>query len=127
MFVACSTLCFSKYPTEEALRVIREMKFAKADLAIHEPGPHVRPSEVAADSGKVAQKLKAANLSFAAFHLDFGETGATEARGQLRAVARLARVLAVPVLTVAGAPAGSDLARAMSFTDNSPTFCRLTL
>jgi len=108
VLVACSTLCFGKLPLEDALRVIREMNFPKADLALHEPGPHLRPSDVAADVGRVAQKLKAANLPFAAFHLDLTESHGPEARSHLRAVCRLARVLAVPLLTVPAAPTGSD-------------------
>jgi sugar phosphate isomerase/epimerase len=106
VFVACSTLCFARLSLDDALRVIREMHFAKADLAIHEPGPHLRPADVAADVGKVAQKLKTANLPFAAFHLDLGDA---DAKAHLRAVCRLARVLAVPLLTVPPAPAGADL------------------
>ena len=109
MYVACSTLCFGKLPLDEALRVIREMHFAKADLALHEPGPHLRPSEVAADVTRVAQKLKTANLPFAAFHLDLTEADGADACGRLKAVCRLARVLAVPILTVPAAPLGSDL------------------
>src|SRR5207237_8231896 len=95
-------------PLEEALRVIREMNFPKADLALHEPGPHLRPSEVAADVGKVAQWLKAANLPFAAFHLEIDQPDGPEARSQLKAVCRLARVLAVPLVTVSAAAAGGD-------------------
>lgn len=109
VFVACSTLCFARLPLEDALRVIREMSFTKADLALHEPGPHLRPSEVAADVGKVAQWLKAANLPFAAFHLEIDHPDGAEARSQLKAVCRLARVLAVPLVTVPAASAGGDL------------------
>jgi sugar phosphate isomerase/epimerase len=108
VYVACSTLCFGKLSLDETLRVIREMNFPKADLALHEPGPHLRPSEVAAEFNKVAQKLKSANLPFAAFHLDLTETEGPDARTHLRAVCRLARVLAVPLLTVPAAPIGSD-------------------
>lgn len=104
--VACSTLCFGKHSLDEALRIIREMHFQKADLALHEPGPHLRPSEVAADVSKIAQKLKASNLAFAAFHLELDDEPGTEVRDHLRAVCRLARVMAVPLLTVA---AGADL------------------
>ncbi len=109
MFVACSTLCFGKLSLEEALRVIREMHFQKADLALHEPGPHLKPSEVAADVGKVAQKLKASNLAFAAFHLELDDHAEANAREHLRAVCRLARVMAVPLLTISAAAAGADL------------------
>jgi sugar phosphate isomerase/epimerase len=109
MYVACSTLCFSKHPLEEALRLIREMRFTKADLAIHAAGPHMTPADVAADPSRTAQVLRAANLPLAAIHLDTGAAAPNEARTQLRAVSRLARVSAVPLLTVPAAPLGSDL------------------
>lgn len=109
MYVACSTLCFARLPLEDALRVIREMNFPKADLALHEPGPHLRPSDVAADVGKAAQWLKAANLPFAAFHLEIDHADGPEARSQLKAVCRLARLLAVPLVTVPAAAAGADI------------------
>jgi sugar phosphate isomerase/epimerase len=108
VYVACSTLCFSKLSLEEALRTIRELQFPKADLAIHDPGPHLSPAEVATDVSRVAQRLKASNLPVAAFHLALTCTNPDEARRQLRAVCRLARVLTVPLLTVPAAPIGDD-------------------
>ena len=108
MIVACSTLCFGRHKLDEALRVIREMHFAKADLAIHAVGPHLRPAEVAGDVGRVAQKLKASNVQFAAFHLEFDPPDGPDVREQLKGICRLARLLAVPVLTVAAAPTGAD-------------------
>jgi sugar phosphate isomerase/epimerase len=108
VYVACSTLCFSELSLEEALRTVREMQFPKADLAIHESGPHLTPSDVAADLGRIAQKLKAANLPLAAFHFVVGDPNAEAARSQLRAICRLARVSTVPLLTVPAAPIGAD-------------------
>lgn len=108
MYVACSTLCFGKLSLEDTLRTIREMRFAKADLAVHAAGPHLTPAEVAADPARTAQRLKAANLPLAAIHLDTGGAGPADAREQLRAVARLARVSTTPLLTVPAAPAGAD-------------------
>lgn len=109
MYVACSTLCFSKLPQDDALRTIRDLRFAKVDLAIHHDGPHLRPADVAVDPTKIAQKLKAANLAYAAFHVDVGPVPADTAKSQIRAVCRLARLLAVPLVTVPAAPLGSDL------------------
>jgi sugar phosphate isomerase/epimerase len=108
VIVACSTLCFGRHSLDEALRVIREMHFAKADLAIHSVGPHLRPVDVMADVGKMAQRLKASNVSFAAFHLEFDPVDGTEVREQLKAVCRLARLLAVPVVTIAADVVASD-------------------
>jgi len=108
VYVACSTLCFSKLTLEEALQTIREMHFAKADLAVHVAGPHLTPAEVAADPPRAATRLKAANLPLAAIHLDTGTADAEEARHLLRAAARLARVSTTPLLTIPAAAAGSD-------------------
>lgn len=110
MYVACSTLCFTKHPLDEALRTIRELHFAKADLAVHEAGPHLKPSELTGDVGKIAQKLKATNLPIAAFHVVFAAHDGEDTRKQLRGACRLARVLTVPLISVPAAPKGSDFA-----------------
>lgn len=109
MYVACSTLSFSKVSLEDALRTVREMRFTKADLAIHDGGPHLTPEEVAADLPRCAQRLKAANLPLAAFHLVTRAPDGAEARAQFRAACRLARVSTVPLLTIPAAALGSDL------------------
>ena len=108
MYVACSTLSFGRSTLEEALQTVREMRFAKADLAIHDGGPHLAPADVLADGAKVMQRLKAANLPLAAIHLAMTDEQATSARATLRAVCRLARVSTVPLITVSAAPLGSD-------------------
>ncbi|MBY0456010.1 MAG: TIM barrel protein, partial [Gemmataceae bacterium] len=109
MYVACSTLSFSKVSLEDALRAVRDLRFTKADLAIHPDSPHLTPAEVLADLGRAAQRLKAANLPLAAIHLVTGAADAAEALAQFHAVCRLARVSTVPLLTIPAAPAGSDL------------------
>jgi sugar phosphate isomerase/epimerase len=108
VYVACSTLCFTKLSLDDALHAMREMRFAKADLAVHAAGPHLTPRDLVADSARIAQRLKAANLPLAAIHLDTGGADTEEARGFLRAAARLARVSATPLVTIAAAAVGSD-------------------
>ncbi len=110
MYVACSTRCFSSLPLAEALKAIREMRFAKADLAITADGPHLRPEDVVADPFTTAKRLKAGNVPFAAFQFAPADATRPEAKSQLRVVCRLARTLAVPVVTLAAAPAESELA-----------------
>ena len=58
VYVACSTLCFARHPLERALRIIGELEFSKLDVAIHESGPHLRPSEVARDVPLAAQRIR---------------------------------------------------------------------
>lgn len=108
MYVACSTLSFGRSALEPTLQTIREMRFAKADLAIHDSSPHVSPAEVLADGPRIAVRLKAANLPLAAFHLEMHDDDPVSAKGKLRAVCRLARVSTVPLITVSAAPLGSD-------------------
>jgi sugar phosphate isomerase/epimerase len=108
VYVACSTLCFARSSLEATLQTIREMQFAKADLAIHAAGPQLTPAEVLADGARIAQRLRASNLPLAAFHLDIAPEDSPTARAMLRAVCRLARVSTVPLLTIRPAALGSD-------------------
>jgi sugar phosphate isomerase/epimerase len=111
VYVACSTLCFGKHSLSEALRTIGELGFSKVDVAIQESGSHLRPSEVAADTAKAVQKLRAGpGLAPAAFQVELADGLPTdEFHRQLRAVCRLARVTTVPLISLPAAPAGSDL------------------
>lgn len=109
MYVACSSLCFGRYPLVQALHAISEMNFHKVDLALHEDGPHIKPSEVLADVNRIAVQLRKANVSYAAFHCQMGPIAADLYRDTLRAVCRLSRLLAVPVVNIPAAPAGSAL------------------
>jgi sugar phosphate isomerase/epimerase len=108
VYVACSSLCFSRYPLAHALHTISELNFHKVDLALHEAGPHLKPSEVLADPARSAALLRKANVQFAAFHVEIAAPDAEKYKEQLRAVCRLGRVLAVPVINIAAAAADSD-------------------
>jgi sugar phosphate isomerase/epimerase len=107
--VACSTLCFSHKSFEQALHSIAELEFSKLDIAVHEHGGHVKPSEVAADVGLAAQKLRLGpGLTPVAFSVVIDAPNETEFTRQFQAVSRLARISAVPLLTIRAAPAGTD-------------------
>jgi sugar phosphate isomerase/epimerase len=110
MFVACSTLCFSKYPLDQALRIIGELEFSKVEIALHERGPHLRPSEVAGDVNAAAHHIRnGPSLVPAAYSVEIEAAGEKEYQRQLRAVCRLARLTTVPLLTISAAPAGAAL------------------
>jgi sugar phosphate isomerase/epimerase len=101
-------LCFARHPLEKALRIIAELEFGKMDVAIHESGPHLKPSEVAADVSAAAQRLRIGpGLTPAAFSVEIEAADEEEYHRQLRAVCRLARLSAVSVLTIPAAPTGS--------------------
>ena len=110
MYVACSTLCFGRYPLERALRVIGELEFSKLDVAIHERGPHLRPSEVVADIALAAQRIRIGpSLTPAAFSVEIEAAGAEDYQRQLRAVCRLARLSTVSIIAVPASASGTGL------------------
>lgn len=110
MFVACSTLCFGKYSLEQALRIIGELEFNKVDIAIHEQGIHLRPSEVAADVARAAQRIRlSSSLCPGAFSVEIDARDPADYLRQLHAVCRLARLTTVPVISVPAASSGSGL------------------
>jgi sugar phosphate isomerase/epimerase len=107
VIVACSTLCFGKYPFERALQTIAELGFNKVDVAILEEGPHLRPSDVAADVHTIATRLRLGpGLVPCAFSFSAGEANDP---APFAAVCRLARLTSVPVITIAAASAGTGL------------------
>ncbi|MBI3410189.1 MAG: sugar phosphate isomerase/epimerase [Planctomycetes bacterium] len=110
MYVACSTLCFARQPLERALRIIGELEFSKLDVAIHENGPHLKPSEVVADVGLAAQRIRIGpSLTPAAFSIEIEAASDEDYIHQLRAICRLARVSTVSVLTIPAAKTGSSV------------------
>ena len=110
MYVACSTLCFGKYPLDRALRQIAELHFSKLDVAIHEGGPHLRPSEVAADVFQAAQRLRIGpGLTPASFSVEIEAPAEDEFHKQLKAVCRLARQSTVSLVTLPAAASGTGV------------------
>jgi sugar phosphate isomerase/epimerase len=110
VFVACSTLCFGRHALEDALRIIAELQFSKCDVAIHEHGRQLRPSEVAADVNHAAARLRyGPGLTPTAFSVDIAAPAPEDYLKQFRAVCRLARITAVPLLTLTPAPSAVPL------------------
>ena len=109
MFVACSTLCFTREPIESALRHIAELEFDKIELAIVEEGPHLQPSEVSEYPEVAIQKLRnGPSLTPTSIDLNFGpyEPDNPLIRKRFEAMCRLAKPLTVAVLTIPAAPLG---------------------
>jgi sugar phosphate isomerase/epimerase len=110
VFVACSTLCFARHPLETALKTIAELEFTKFEVALHEQGPHLRPSEVAADVAHAAGRLRyGPGLMPAAFSVEIHAANDADYFKQFKAVCRLARLSTVPLLTIAAAKTGTAL------------------
>jgi sugar phosphate isomerase/epimerase len=110
VFVACSTLCFARYPLDQALYIIAELGFGKADIALHERGPHLRPSVVAADVHHAAQVIRLGpGLAPAAFSVCIEATDQSEYLKQFKAACRLACLSTVPVISMPAASSGTGL------------------
>jgi sugar phosphate isomerase/epimerase len=110
VYVACSTLCFARFPLERALRIIGELEFSKLDVAIHERGPHLKPSEVAADVALAAQRIRIGpSLTPAAFSVEIEADAPGEYERQLKAVCRLARMSTVSLLTIPAGPRSAGI------------------
>jgi sugar phosphate isomerase/epimerase len=110
VFVACSTACFGRYPLDQALRTIGELNFHKLDVALSEAGPHLRPSELAADINHAAQRIRLSpSLAPAAFTIEIAAPDGAEYQRQLRAVCHLARLCNVAVVTIPAAAAGTAI------------------
>ncbi len=110
MFVACSTACFGRLSLEDALGVLVELEFSKFEAAIHEHGRQLRPSEIAADIGHAAARLRhGPGLTPAAFSVEIDAESAEEHDRQLAAICRLARISAVPLVSLKAAAVDTDL------------------
>lgn len=108
MFVACSTLCFGRHSLEDALRTIAELHFSKCDVAIHEHGRQLRPSQVVADVHGAAARLRyGPGLTVIAFSVEIDAPSEEVYHQQFLAICRLARVAAVPLVTIR--PAGLEV------------------
>jgi sugar phosphate isomerase/epimerase len=105
VFVACSTLCFTKEPLESALRHIAELEFDKIDLAIVEDSPHLKPSEAAENPEGTLHRVRyGPSLTPAALNLSFGNIDEKTFRKRFEAMCRLAKPLTVAVMTIPAAP-----------------------
>lgn len=110
MFVACSTLCFSKLPLEAALRQIADLEFAKIELALVEDGIQLKPSEVAENPDAALHRIRyGPSLTPSSLYLDFGAVDDRTLRRRFEAMCRIAKTLTVAVLAVPAAAVGTPL------------------
>jgi sugar phosphate isomerase/epimerase len=110
VFVACSTLCFTREPIESALRHIAELEFDKIELAVVEDSPHLRPSEVTENAEAALARLRhGPSLTPSGLTLDFGdlEPDGPVLRKRFEGLCRLAKTLTVAVLSIPAAPLGT--------------------
>jgi len=87
-----------------------ELGFSKFEAALHEQGRQLRPSEVAADVAHAAARLRhSTGLTPVAFSVEIEAGNEEEYDRQFKAICRLARISAVPLVTLKSAETGSSL------------------
>ena len=92
------------------LRLIGELDFSKLDVAIHEKGPHLRPSEVVQDVALASQRIRIGpSLTPGAFSVEIDTPDPKEYEQQLRAICKLARLSTVSILTIPAGPSGTTM------------------
>lgn len=109
MDVACSTLCFSREPLRQALRMIAELEFMKVDLAVGDGNSHVSTEALLTCPTTVVGELKlSATLGFSSVTLRTSRTG-PEMEECVAAAAHLAKQVTAPILVIEAAPSGTPL------------------
>jgi sugar phosphate isomerase/epimerase len=103
-------MCFARYPLDRTLRMIGELEFTKLDVAIHEDGPHLKPSEVVQDVAAAGVRIRIGpSLTPGAFSVKITAKDAETYQQQLRAICRLARISTVSIITIPAGPSGSGV------------------
>ncbi len=106
MIVAASTECFPDLSLPAVLERLTDLEYTCVEIAIHENGPHLRPTQVAGEFEKVLAACRATRLTTVGFSLDFAATGETYYE-QFQACCRLAKAMKVVTLTVPAAELGT--------------------
>lgn len=107
MFVAASTECFESLPLTTALERLIELEFSSVEVALHQHGGQLKPTDVAADLER------SVNLCRALHRLDLiGYSVQIDAQGeeyyrQFSACCRLAKATKVVQITVPSAEIGT--------------------
>ncbi|MEX2185694.1 MAG: sugar phosphate isomerase/epimerase [Pirellulales bacterium] len=106
MIVAASTECFPDLSLPAVLERLTDLEYTCVEIAIHENGSHLRPSQVVGEFEKVLAACRATRLTTVGFSLDFTATG-EEYYQQFQACCRLAKAMKVVTLTVPAAELGT--------------------
>lgn len=107
MFVAASTECFSSLGLPEAIERLADLEYTSVELAIHEDGRQLRPSEVLADLSRAVDLCRRTNrLDVVAFDVNINAQGELYYQ-QFDAICRLAKRSKVVTITVPASELGT--------------------
>ena len=107
MLVAASTECFGNLPLSQALDRIVDLEYTSVEVAIHERGKQLRPSEVTANMEAAIEACRHTHrASVIAYSVEIDAEGDEHYR-QFLACCRLAKATKVVTLTVPSAELGT--------------------
>ena len=107
MIVSATTECFYHLPLPEALDRLVELEYSYVELALHEHGCQLKPSEIAADLEKAVGICRATNrLDVIAYDVQIAAQGEAHYE-QFEAICKLAKATKVVTLTVPSAELGT--------------------
>jgi sugar phosphate isomerase/epimerase len=107
VIVAATTECFYQLPLNEALDRLAELEFSYVELALHEHGIQLKPSEIAADLEKaIATCRTTQRLDIVAYDIQIDAQG-EEYYQQFEACCKLAKATKVVTLTMPSGELGT--------------------
>lgn len=107
MIVCASTECFPNKPYSEAFATLLHLEYSAAEIAIHESGVNLKPSQVLSDFTKAVEIVSDCHrLTIPAFSLEFDATGDLYYE-QFSACCKLAKLSKVYCLIVPAAELGT--------------------
>lgn len=107
MIVAATTECFYQLPLQDALDRLVELEYSYVELALHEHGIQLKPSEIAADLEKAIATCRATQrLDIVAYDVQIEAQG-EEYYQQFEAICKLAKATKVVTLTMPSGELGT--------------------
>lgn len=107
MLVAASTECYGSESLETVVERLVDLEYTNVEIAIHENGGQLKPSEVLSDfDDTVTRCMNTRRLNVVAYSVDIAETGDAYYE-QFHGICRLAKATKVVTLVVPSAELGT--------------------
>jgi len=108
LIVSASTECFENLPLTTALERLIELEFSSVEIAVHEGGCQLKPSEVADDLERAVNQCRSLNrLDLIAYSVQIQVEPGEEHYRQFAACCRLAKATKVVTIVVPSAEIGT--------------------
>ena len=107
MYVSASTECFPDLSPDEGVQRLVDLEYTAVELALHETGGWMKPTEVLADLDKAVQRCRDTHrLQIAALSVDIEADGDAYLQ-QFAAICKLAKAIKVVTLVVPSSELGT--------------------